>query len=69
MYLPVAAAGFFAYGDAVQTNILQSLPPGGLRVTIEILVTAHLVLAFSIVVNPMEQDLEEWLSVPLRKYY
>lgn len=60
----MASIGYFVYGDSVNANILQSLPPGGLRVTVEILITGHLVLAFVILVNPMAQDLEEFLKIP-----
>ena len=68
MYIPVASAGYFVFGDAVQDNILQSLPPGGLRLTAEILIVVHLVFAFNIMFNPVTQDVEGFLNIPLSKY-
>ena len=68
MYIPVASVGYFVFGDAVQDNILQSLPPGGLRLTAEILIVVHLVFAFNIMFNPVTQDVEGFLNIPLSKY-
>ena len=65
MYLPVAVTGYFIYGDSAADNILQSLPDDSpLRLTAEALITAHLLCAFVIAMNPLSQELEEIFKVP-----
>ena len=68
LYLPVAAGGYFIYGADVTANITKSLPEGPLRITIEILITLHLVCAFVIALNPFTQELEEHVKVPNSKF-
>lgn len=64
LYLPVAAGGFYAYGDSVQTNILLNLDDSLPMVFANILLAIHLVMAFLIVVNPVCQILEEKCNIP-----
>ena len=64
MYLPVAAVGYFVYGEHVNPNILQNLPHGVVRYFVETLITVHLLLAFVIVMNPLSQEFEELLKIP-----
>lgn len=63
MYLPVAGAGFFVYGDKVQANVLLTVTPQiGLQV-VQCLITLHLVCSFIICVNPICQEFEELLGI------
>ena len=65
MYLPVAITGFVVYGDVTLDNVLRSLPDDSwLRLTAEGLITAHLLCAFVIAINPFSQEFEELLHVP-----
>ncbi len=57
------------YGDNVEDNILQSLSAGWMRTTVEILITAHLILAFVIALNPFAQEVEDIFKVPHSKYF
>ena len=68
MYIPVAASGYFVYGDTVQDNVLQSLPPGGLRYTIEVLISVHLLCGFVIAINPVCQEIEQLFNAPISTY-
>ena len=63
MYMPVSLTGFLVYGDRVDSNILQSMSAGGLRVTVELLITAHLLLAFVIAFNPLAQEFEAYFKI------
>lgn len=73
MYLPVALAGYIVYGNNLtangKANILQVLSPGPLLITVEILITAHLLMAFVIALNPFAQELESIFKIPPSKYY
>ncbi|XP_033113774.1 amino acid transporter AVT1J-like [Anneissia japonica] len=68
MYLPVAASGYFVYGDKLETDpngdiILAMLSPGGIATTVTVMITAHLTFGYIIVINPLCQQVEEWLGV------
>ena len=65
MYLPVSILGFVAFGDDVQTNVLMNLSStSGVTKCVAALTASHLLFSFIIVLNPVSQQLEEWLNVP-----
>ncbi|XP_069669918.1 uncharacterized protein [Periplaneta americana] len=66
LYLPVAAAGYFVYGEAVDTNIVLTVTESTLITVANVLLAVHLVLAFLIIINPVCQELEEFFKVPHR---
>ena len=64
MYLPVSVMGFVAFGDDVQTNVLSNLSStSGVTKCVAALIALHLLFSFVIVINPVSQQLEEWLNV------
>jgi hypothetical protein len=63
-YLPVSIVGYVVYGNTVHDNILTNLKNGFLRYAVEILITGHLAMAFTIVLNPIFQGVEELTRVP-----
>ena len=63
-YLPVSITGFVVYGDHTQDNIIDNLKDNWLRTTILILITGHLLTAFTIILNPMFQGFEEIFKAP-----
>lgn len=67
LYLPVAAAGYFVYGEAVNSNIVLSVKNTSLVMAANMLLAMHLVLAFIIIINPVCQELEEIFEVPHSK--
>lgn len=64
LYFPVAAGGYFVYGEAVDPNVILSLGHSSLVSMANVLMAIHLVLAFLIVINPVCQELEEIFQVP-----
>lgn len=64
LYLPVAAGGYFIYGEAVDPNVILSLGHSSLVSMANVLMAIHLILAFLIVINPVCQELEEIFQVP-----
>lgn len=64
LYLPVAAAGYFVYGEAVDTNIVLTVKNTTLVTMANMLLAVHLILAFLIIINPVCQELEEIFQVP-----
>jgi vesicular inhibitory amino acid transporter len=65
-YLPVSIIGYIVYGSDVKDNILTNLPKNFFRYSVEILITGHLAMAFTIVLNPIFQGFEEFTRVPKR---
>jgi amino acid permease len=65
MYLPVSILGFLAFGDDVKTNVLLNLSSSsGMTKCVAALIASHLLFSFVIVINPVSQQVEEWLNVP-----
>ena len=63
-YLPVSIAGYIAFGRELEDNILDNLNKDFFRYAVEILITGHLATAFTIVLNPVFQGLEDVLKIP-----
>lgn len=63
----MAAAGYFVYGEAVNSNIVLSVKNTSLVMAANMLLAMHLVLAFIIIINPVCQELEEIFEVPHSK--
>lgn len=68
LYLPVAAAGYFVYGEAVDPNIVLTVKNTTLMMLANMLLAMHLILAFLIIINPVCQELEEIFQVPHSMY-
>lgn len=65
LYLPVSTLGYFAYGDNIHPNVLKNLSSSSpVTKCVEALIASHLLFSFVIVINPVSQQLEEWLNVP-----
>ena len=75
MYAPASILPFVVYGERNSPNILQTIKYQGLTgleskigLAAEILITFHLMFAFVIVLNPVFQQIEEYLKLPNRTY-
>jgi len=68
MYFPVSTAGFYTYGH-VQDNILDSVTSGPAHTVVSVLIIAHLMLGFVIVINPFCQEIEHLCRVPTGDNY
>jgi hypothetical protein len=45
--MPIAIAGYFAYGGNVSSNVVLSISDGPLRITVEVMLLLHLVITIS----------------------
>lgn len=69
MYLPVSSLPFLAFGTKLDDNILKTLKEangdGKAFVTAaETLITFHLLFTFVITINPIGQQIEEYIKLP-----
>lgn len=64
LYLPIAFASYFVFGDKTDPNIINSLGDGPNVIAANVFMAVHMVMAFLIVVNPVCQDIENMFNVP-----
>lgn len=64
MYLPVSLFGYVVYGDSLRDSVIPSLQDMLIQQSVNILITLHVILALTIVFNPLNQEFEEMLNVP-----
>ena len=64
IYLPMAVAGYYAYGSSSPSYIVKVLPHGPIRIIIEVMLLLHLVSAFPIITNPPAQYFEQLFKIP-----
>ena len=69
IYCPLAVAGYYCYGDAAESSIVNTMSHGPLRITAEVCFLIHLIAAFPIVFNPGAQYFEELMNIPSSKYF
>ena len=74
MYIPVTVLPYLAFGNAVDSNILVTLKaaPGNgkaLVTSADALITFHLLFTFVITINPIGQQIEEYLKMKHGRYY
>uniref|UniRef100_A0A914EE17 Amino acid transporter transmembrane domain-containing protein n=1 Tax=Acrobeloides nanus TaxID=290746 RepID=A0A914EE17_9BILA len=64
MYLPVSLLGYVTYGDSLRDSVIPSLQNFYVQQAVNFLITLHVILALTIIFNPLNQELEEFLNVP-----
>lgn len=60
----MAATPYYAYGGLAESNIVQSISDGWIRITVEVMLLLHLVSAFPIILNPPAQFFEHIMNIP-----
>lgn len=63
-YLPVAVGGYLAFGHGTQENIIDDMEKGWIKTTIIVLITGHVLTAFTIILNPVFQACEQVFNAP-----
>ena len=56
--------GYYSLGDQAAANVVLSLSPGPVRITIEVMLLLHLVAAFPILINPPCLYFEQLFNIP-----
>uniref|UniRef100_A0A914Y3J8 Amino acid transporter transmembrane domain-containing protein n=1 Tax=Panagrolaimus superbus TaxID=310955 RepID=A0A914Y3J8_9BILA len=69
MYVPVCIMGYITYGDSLRDSIINSIQNSTLQQAVNIFITIHCILTLTIVFNPLNQEAEEILNVPLKFGY
>ncbi|TKR87047.1 hypothetical protein L596_011520 [Steinernema carpocapsae] len=64
LYLPVGTIGYIVYGDALRDSVINAIQTVWIQQALNILITAHCILAMTCVLNPLNQEAEEFFDVP-----
>uniref|UniRef100_A0AAF5DPH9 Aa_trans domain-containing protein n=1 Tax=Strongyloides stercoralis TaxID=6248 RepID=A0AAF5DPH9_STRER len=64
MYVPVTVLGYIVYGDSVQDSIISSLQIPVLQNIANAFIAVHCILTLTIVINPLNQEVEHFLNIP-----
>lgn len=67
MYVPVASIAYALLGNQLKDNVLITLSRdlSWMYYCIQALICVHLLFAFTIIINPLCQELEKLLKLPL----
>ncbi|KAK6048379.1 transmembrane amino acid transporter protein [Cooperia oncophora] len=63
-YGPIAILGFLTYHDAIRDSILPSIQTIWIQQACNVFITLHCILTLTIVLNPLNQDLEDLFHCP-----
>lgn len=63
-YVPVCTVSYMTYGDSLRDSIINSLQVEWIQRAVNMLITIHCILTLTIVLNPLNQDVEEIFNVP-----
>lgn len=64
LYLPVCVLAYLVYGDSLRDSVISSLQTQWVQRSVNMLITVHCILTTTIVVNPLNQEAEEFFRVP-----
>ena len=65
VYQGLSALAYMTYGSAVADNVLQNVPENALRTAAVVLITAHVLFAFALYLNPVFYLVEEDLGIEM----
>ncbi|KAI6189674.1 Aa-trans domain-containing protein [Aphelenchoides bicaudatus] len=63
-YVPVCTISYMTYGDSLRDSIINSLQVEWIQRAVNMLITIHCILTLTIVLNPLNQEIEEVFKVP-----
>ncbi|KAF7635251.1 Aa_trans domain-containing protein [Meloidogyne graminicola] len=64
MYIPLSYFGYFVYGDSLQESIISSIQIPIIQQLANLLIALHCILTITIVINPLNQEVEHFINIP-----
>ncbi|KAH7721062.1 Protein Y32F6A.4 [Aphelenchoides avenae] len=63
-YIPVVTTGYLSYGDSIRESIINSIQTKWIQQAVNVMITLHCLLTITLLVNPLNQEIEEVLDAP-----
>uniref|UniRef100_A0A914ENY2 Amino acid transporter transmembrane domain-containing protein n=1 Tax=Acrobeloides nanus TaxID=290746 RepID=A0A914ENY2_9BILA len=64
MYVPITVLGYITYGNSLQDSIINSVQNANIQQAANLFIAVHCILTLTIVINPLNQELEHALRTP-----
>ncbi|VDK18365.1 unnamed protein product [Anisakis simplex] len=64
MYAPISFLGYFTYGDSLGESIISSIQTEWIKSAANLLIAMHCILTLTIIINPLNQEVEHLFDIP-----
>uniref|UniRef100_A0A914HYS4 cystathionine gamma-lyase n=1 Tax=Globodera rostochiensis TaxID=31243 RepID=A0A914HYS4_GLORO len=64
MYVPISFFGYYVYGDSLHDSIISSIQTTPIQQFANLFIALHCILTLTIVINPLNQEIEHILDIP-----
>uniref|UniRef100_A0A915DV16 Amino acid transporter transmembrane domain-containing protein n=1 Tax=Ditylenchus dipsaci TaxID=166011 RepID=A0A915DV16_9BILA len=64
MYIPITVLGYMVYGDSLKDSIIMSIQSSYIQQAANLFIAVHCILTLTIVINPLNQEIEHMLKIP-----
>ncbi|VDM46092.1 unnamed protein product [Toxocara canis] len=64
MYAPISMLGYATYGDSLEESIINSIQTEWIQRGANLFIAMHCILTLTIVINPLNQEVEQLFDVP-----
>ncbi|TMS34486.1 hypothetical protein L596_002068 [Steinernema carpocapsae] len=64
VYMPVSILGYITYGSSIGESIIDSIQTPWMQMAANTLIAVHCILTLVFVLNPLNQEAEEYFSLP-----
>ncbi|CAJ0566156.1 unnamed protein product, partial [Mesorhabditis spiculigera] len=63
LYMPLSIYAYWVYGDSMEKSVIYSVQTRELQFGANLMIAAHCILTLVIVINPVNQEIEEYFQV------
>lgn len=64
MYTPISIFGYITYGNSLEDSIINSIQTNWMQQAANIFIAIHCILTLTIVINPLNQEVEHFFKIP-----
>ncbi|CAD5217338.1 unnamed protein product [Bursaphelenchus xylophilus] len=63
-YAPVVIVAYLSYGDSLRDSVIPSIQTEWIQQAVNMMIAAHCILTLTLMINPLNQETEEFFNVP-----
>lgn len=67
MYLSTAFFSSYTYGTSLTDSVINSIQTIWIKHTVNIMIAAHCLLTFTLIINTVNQEIEDYCKIPQGK--